>query len=219
MIAVEQIKKYYTSADSCVKALDGVDLKIDSGSFVVLHGASGCGKTTLLMVLAGMQTPDSGLVMVDDKRLYQLSAAEKTKFRAKNIGFVFQMFHLIPYLNVLDNILVAGGGISVGNMDLATKLVSEFGLQDRAKHLPAQLSAGEKQRVAIARAVFNNPKVILADEPTGNLDEENTHIVLKHLHNFQKKGGTIILATHGAEPQQYAQKTLYMEYGKIVKEN
>lgn len=206
----------YNTGPGPVKAIDNVSLRIKQGSFVVVYGPSGSGKTTLLMTIAGMQRPSSGRVVVDGNDLYSMGIRARTRFRAKTIGFVFQMFYLLPYLNVLENITV-GGYTAAGNRDKAetNKLLEQLNLSNRVLHKPSELSAGEKQRVAIARALFNRPKLILADEPTGNLDPDNAGAVLGYLSDFHQSGGTVILITHRPQAQRLADQVVYMRNGRI----
>lgn len=218
MICLENVVKTYRTRRGDVKALNDINLRIEKGEFVVICGPSGCGKTTLLMTIAAMLHPTSGIVSVEANSLYAMSVKARAKFRAENIGFVFQMFHLVPYLNILENVLLAGGIVADNNKNTkALELIEQFGLGGRSYHKPAELSAGEKQRTAIARALFNNPKIILADEPTGNLDSDNATSVLGYLSEFHKAGGTVILATHGVEAKRYANLTINLHNGKIAK--
>jgi putative ABC transport system ATP-binding protein len=217
MICLENVVKTYRTHRGDVTALNDVNLRIEKGEFVVICGPSGCGKTTLLMTIAAMLHPTSGIVSVEDNRLYAMSVQARAKFRAENIGFVFQMFHLVSYLNILENVLIAGGAVSKSNDNAkALELIEKLGLAGRHYHKPAELSAGEKQRTAIARALFNNPKIILADEPTGNLDADNATSVLGYLSQFHKAGGTVILATHGIEAEQFADRIISLHNGKVA---
>ncbi len=179
MLRLDNVTKIYASPNGQVHALDGVSLDVAAGEFVVLRGPSGSGKTTLLMTVAGMQKPTGGVVSFKETDLYAMTPTQRARFRADNIGFVFQMFHLVPYLNVLDNVLLASGAKGANHSPAqAQALIEKLGLSGRDSHKPSQLSAGEKQRVAIARAMLNKPRVIVADEPTGNLDPENAAVVL-----------------------------------------
>ena len=217
MICLENVVKTYRTRRGDVKALNDINLRIEKGEFVVICGPSGCGKTTLLMTIAAMLHPTSGIVSVEANSLYAMSVQARAKFRAENIGFVFQMFHLVPYLNILENVLLAGGIVADNNKNTkALELIEQFGLGGRSYHKPAELSAGEKQRTAIARALFNNPKMILADEPTGNLDSDNATSVLGYLSQFHKAGGTVILATHGVEAEQFADRIISLHNGKVA---
>jgi len=214
MIKIQNVCKYYGSGEKQVKALDDVSLEIVSGEFIVIQGPSGSGKTTLLMALGGMLKPTRGKLAIDGKEIYELSVGERAQVRSEKIGFVFQMFHLLPYLSILDNVLLASG--STKNKKAAADLLTKLDLADRIYHKPAALSAGEKQRAALARAKINNPSIILADEPTGNLDPENADVVISVLEEFKKQGGTVVVVTHGDQANQYATKMVRLEKGRIV---
>lgn len=190
-------KTYRTSLQREVKAVEELSLSVKVGEFVTVHGPSGSGKTTLLLIAGGLLAPDSGSVRIAGKNPYELDPDERASFRASSVGFVFQQFHLVPYLSVLDNVLApAIASKRVDCMDRAQKLISEFGLNDRITHLPSELSTGERQRTALARALLNEPKLLLADEPTGNLDRENSETVLTYLTAFVQAGGAVLLVTH-----------------------
>ena len=216
MVALENVTKSYRTRTGRVDALRDVSLGINQGEFVVLRGPSGSGKTTLLMTIAAMLRPTSGSVRIEQNDLYAMSTRDRARFRARNIGFVFQMFHLVPYLNIVENVILASQ--TAGRIDpsaQAGELLKRLGLAERASHKPAELSAGEKQRTAIARALFNRPKIILADEPTGNLDGENATSVFGHLSGFHRSGGTVIVATHGAAAEKFADRVINMREGSI----
>ena len=216
MVVLENIVKTYRRRQGDVKALSDINLQIEKGEFVVVCGLSGSGKTTLLMTIAAMLRPTSGSVCVEQNDLYTMSIRDRAKFRAENIGFVFQMFHLVPYLNIIENVALAGGVASQsGGAVKANELLKQLGLAERAFHRPSELSAGEKQRAAIARALFNRPKIILADEPTGNLDPDNAASVIGYLSEFHHSGGTVILATHGTEAEQFADRIIHLHNGSI----
>jgi len=219
MVTLENVAKTYRTRQGQIKALENINLKIDKGQFVIIRGPSGSGKTSLLMTLGTMLKPSSGAVMFDGKNVYKLSASARALFRGKNIGFVFQMFHLIPYLSLLENVLLAQtrDNSKTDYYDKANELLERLGLGDRVFHRPAQLSAGEKQRAAIARALLNEPKILLADEPTGNLDPKNAAEVVKHLRDFQANGGTVILATHGVLAEKSANRIVSLEKGLVEK--
>jgi putative ABC transport system ATP-binding protein len=186
----------------------------------VIYGPSGSGKTTLLMTIAAMLRPTSGSVCVAGKNLYEMSRRARAKFRAENIGFVFQMFYLVPYLNVVENIILAGQVASQNSgAAKANELLKQLGLAERAFHKPSELSAGEKQRVALARAFFNRPGIIMADEPTSNLDADNAAVVLRNLSDFNKKGGTVILVTQGTEAEPFAHRVIHLRNGRIDNTN
>jgi ABC-type lipoprotein export system ATPase subunit len=217
MVILENVSKIYKAHAKTVKALDEVSVHIKKGEFVVIHGPSGSGKTTLLLTIAGMLRPTSGTVIVEQKPLYSLSLSKRAEFRAQNIGFIFQMFHLVPYLNVLDNVRLAAG---TNNNDIgknaASELLIKVGIQELAFYKPAELSAGEKQRAATARALCNTPKILLADEPTGNLDSENAAALLRHFAEFHRCGGTVIMVTHQTIAAQYADRIICMQNGRLI---
>ena len=217
MLVLENLTKVYRTRAGEVKALDGVSLRIDQGEFVAVCGPSGSGKTTLLMMIAAMLRPSRGTVRFDDRDIYDMTGPARAKFRAQNIGFVFQMFHLVPYLNVIENVLLAAGAVREKGQEAHAKgLLQRLGLEHRIGHRPSELSAGEKQRTAMARALLNQPKLILADEPTGNLDAENARCVLEHLQSFQRGGGTVLVATHGPFAKEFATRTINLREGRPV---
>jgi len=216
MVRLERVSKLYRRRHGDVKALDDVSIHVKEGEFVVVRGPSGSGKTTLLFCMGGMLRPTEGQVIADGKDIYDMSKRERTKFRAEKIGFVFQMFHLVPYLNLVDNMLLpSGAGSARSRLEDAEELLEWLNLKDRMYHKPSELSAGEKQRTAMARAMLKHPKIILADEPTGNLDPENSKEITEHLAEFQQRGGTVIVVTHGAEVDQYADHIFYLKNGQI----
>ncbi len=215
MLVLDNLSKTYRTKAGEVRALHDVSLRIDEGEFIALCGPSGSGKTTLLMTIAAMLRPSGGTVQFQGTDLYAMARPQRARFRAENIGFVFQMFHLVPYLNVLENVLVAGGAVGKRDIGRTRDLLQRLGLQRRMLHRPAALSAGERQRAAIARALLNQPRLILADEPTGNLDPENAQCVLAHLRDFQRGGETIIVATHGQAAERFATRTIHLRDGMI----
>jgi ABC-type lipoprotein export system ATPase subunit len=217
MLTLQDLTKTYRTRAAQVKALDGVSLKIDQGEFVAVCGPSGSGKTTLLMMIAAMLRPSGGTVRFEDRDVYEMTGPARARFRAEKIGFVFQMFHLVPYLNVLENVLLAAAVVRRRDGKAqAEELLQRLGLAHRLGHRPSELSAGEKQRTAIARALLNQPKLILADEPTGNLDPENACCVLRHLQDFQKAGGTVLVATHGPAAKDFATRTINLREGRLT---
>ncbi len=217
MLVLQDLTKTYRTRSGEVKALEGVSLRIEKGEFVAVCGPSGSGKTTLLLMVAAMLRPSRGTVRLDDRDPYEMTVPQRARFRAENIGFVFQMFHLVPYLDVTENVLLAAGVLRGGDgKTRAAELLGRLGLSHRIGHRPSELSAGEKQRTAIARALLNRPRLILADEPTGNLDTENARSVLQHLQSFQKDGGTVILATHGSAAQEFATRTIHLRDGRLT---
>ncbi len=214
MVSVENVSKIYRTRRGQVVALGEIDLQIEKGEFIVVRGPSGSGKTTLLLAIGGMLRPTSGRVVVDGNDVYAMSERQRAKFRAQNIGFVFQMFHLIPYLNVMENALLPAGVVKEGGgSSEARELLGRLGISEREHHKPSELSAGERQRTAIARALLNRPKVILADEPTGNLDPENAAEVIGYLAEFHSDGGTVIVVTHGSVADQYADRVIHLRAG------
>jgi len=217
MLRLDNVSKRYIASQGAVNALDDVSLEIASGEFVVLTGPSGCGKTTLLMTIAGMLRPTCGKVVFGETDLYAMSIGRRAAFRAENVGFVFQMFHLVPYLNIAENVRLPAGLAKQNNSARrAAQLLEHFGLSERALHKPSQLSAGEKQRAAIARAMFNDPKLILADEPTGNLDPDNARRVLEHLSEYHRAGGTVVMVTHGNDARRHATRIIDLQSGRIT---
>ena len=217
MIRCDEVTKIFRKNGSEVTSLDRFTAKVAEGEFVAVRGPSGSGKTTLLLTLGGMQRPSDGSVQLARRDLYALSPAERARLRSSEIGFVFQMFHLVPYLDLLGNVLLAcPGKPSAEVRQRAGGLMDELGLADRASHRPGELSAGERQRLAVARALLNRPKLILADEPTGNLDPENAAEVIRHLAEFHRGGGTVVLVTHGAAADAHADRTLRLEQGRLV---
>ena len=217
MIRCDEVTKTFRKNGSEVTSLDRFTAKVAEGEFVAVRGPSGSGKTTLLLTLGGMQRPSAGSVQLAGRDLYALSPAERARLRSSEIGFVFQMFHLVPYLDLLGNVLLAcPGKPSAEVRQRASGLMDELGLADRASHRPGELSAGERQRLAVARALLNRPKLILADEPTGNLDPENAAEVIRHLAEFHRAGGTVVLVTHGAAADAHADRTLRLEQGRLV---
>ena len=215
MVELRNVVKTYNTGHGEVRALDGVDLSVKPGDFVVVRGPSGSGKTTLLLTIAAMLRPTSGTVIVAGRNLAEMSAREKLCFRGETIGFVFQMFHLVPYLSVVENVLLAAGGED-NHISRAAKLLDEFGMGHRASHKPSELSAGERQRTAIARALLNGPTLLLADEPTGNLDHKNARAVLDYLSDFHRAGGTVIVATHENVAESRASRVVSLLDGRVA---
>ncbi len=220
MLQIEQLRKQYAGPAGAVPALDGVDLDVASGEFVAVHGRSGCGKSTLLLACGGLLLPGAGRVRIAGSDLYGLGGEARARFRAAHIGFVFQQFHLIPYLDVLDNVLAASlARRAPGARRRAAELIERFGLASRCRHVPGALSTGERQRVGLARALMNAPKLLLADEPTGNLDPENAALVLDALVQCAADGGAVLLVTHDASAAARASRVLRMEAGRWAEED
>ena len=217
VIDAHELVRIYDQDKVPVYAVNGVHLHIQRGEFVALRGPSGSGKTTLLLATGGLLMPTSGAVTVDGQVLYALSPEERARFRGATIGFVFQQFHLVPYLSVERNILVPAIAAPADNArERARALMGHFQLASRARHVPAELSTGERQRVALARALLNGPKILLADEPTGNLDGENAETVLRYLTKFADDGGAVLLVTHDARATRYAHRTIRLWSGRVV---
>ncbi|MGE3309667.1 MAG: ABC transporter ATP-binding protein [Limisphaerales bacterium] len=220
MIECSDIGREFPTRHGVVRALDGVHLQVARGEFVTIKGASGSGKSTLLLTLGGMQRPSRGTVRLDGADVYALTPPQRTSLRARAIGFVFQLFHLLPYLDAVGNVLTGlpPGARSGGDPDRgkAMALLDQLGLADRAHHAPSTLSAGERQRVALARALIKQPPVILADEPTGNLDPGHAQAVFGHLAAFHKAGGTVVVVTHGTDADRFANRSLRLDHGKMV---
>ena len=205
------VKEYGT-----LRALDGISFRILAGEWVALMGPSGSGKTTLINILGGLDTLTSGHVIVDGIDLANLGENELVRYRAEKIGFVFQQFHLVPYLNALENVMLAQYFHSVTDEAQATEALKRVGLGHRLTHLPGQLSGGEQQRVAIARALINQPKLILADEPTGNLDEANEEIVIGLFRELHSAGHTILMVTHDPDIAQQADRRIELVHGHLA---
>ena len=210
-ILLDALTKTYGS----LRALNGVSFSLNSGEWVALMGPSGSGKTTLINILGGLDTLTSGRVIVDGVDLSKLSENQLVRYRAEKVGFVFQQFHLVPYLNALENVMLAQYFHSMTDERQAAEALQRVGLGDRLSHLPAQLSGGEQQRVAIARALINQPKLILADEPTGNLDEANEVIVLEIFRELHKSGHTILMVTHDPDIARQADRRIELAHGHL----
>ena len=217
MLEFKNISKWFDGPEGKVTALDGVSLSVSPGELLAVHGPSGCGKTTLLLTAGALLRPNAGQVSLDGQDPYGLNPESRSDLRARMIGFVFQQFHLIPYLTVRQNILTSSLALPAKEAaQRAQELVSRFGLDNRAGHVPAQLSTGERQRTALARALLNQPKIILADEPTGNLDERNADIVFGYLSQYVDEGGCVLLVTHDAKAAAHATSTLQMVDGRLI---
>jgi putative ABC transport system ATP-binding protein len=212
-------KSYRTKKNTEVKAVDDVSLEINKGELVSVNGPSGCGKTTLLLIAGGLLNPDAGEVFLGGNNLYDLKPEERDTLRAEKIGFVFQQFYLVPYINILENVLIPSIGSHSYSKSLEEKakaLIEKFNLSHRIYHKPGELSTGERQRVALARALINDPEILLADEPTGNLDDDNADIVLKYISDFARQEGAVLLVTHDKRIGQHAHRNYKMKDGKFV---
>jgi putative ABC transport system ATP-binding protein len=219
LIEVSNLKKCYTSGDDTVEALRGVDFSIEAGEFITIMGQSGSGKSTLLSVLGGMNHPSEGSVTMAGVRLYDLPGEKLADFRAGNLGFVFQSFHLIPYLTAVENVMLP---LAIANMKGAQKSASarealqRVGLGNKIDRLPNQLSGGEQERVAIARAIVNNPHILLADEPTGNLDSKTSDEVMSLFRELNESGQTVVMVTHNPDNCRYADRTILLRDGVVA---
>lgn len=219
VLRTENLKKYYGTGENQVKALDGVNLEVERGEFLAIVGSSGSGKSTLLHMLGGLDRPTSGKVFVDDKDISTLKEDALCVFRRRKIGFVFQSYNLVPVLNVYENIVlpIELDGNSVDE-DYVNRVIEVLGLKGKLNNLPNQLSGGQQQRVAIARALAAKPSILLADEPTGNLDSRTSQDVLGLLKvTGEKFGQTIVMITHNEEIAQLADRIIRIEDGKIIK--
>lgn len=218
MIELTQVTKQYHRRGETVTAFQCDQLSIDKGEYVAVVGPSGSGKTTLLSLLGGMLSPTTGEVVLDGQSLYKLSPAARSALRSERMGFVFQTFNLIPYLTALQNVQIP---LCLSNMAIdeqverATALLVQFGLGERLHHRPAELSVGQQQRVALSRTLVNNPQVILADEPTGNLDPESREIVLNAFENCHRDGRTLVMVTHDPVAATRAQRQLLLRNGQL----
>lgn len=198
-----------------VKALNNINLSVYEGEWLAIMGPSGSGKSTLLNILSLMDTPSSGEYILDNENLEQMDEEQKITLRREKIGLVFQQFHLIPYLNALENVMLSQHYHSSVDEEDAKMVLEKVGLSHRLTHLPSQLSGGEQQRVCIARALINNPELLLADEPTGNLDEANEQIVLQTLQKLKNEGKAIVLITHNPDLAKFADRTLILQHGVL----
>ena len=218
VIALKGLCKRFGVGDAEHYAIDGIDLSIQKGEFIAIMGPSGCGKTTLLNILGLLDNSIEGDYQLEGKLIQNLSQRKKALIRSRQIGFVFQSFNLIPRLNVLDNValpLIYRGMTKLARTKKASKILHDFHLGEREFYMPNQLSGGQMQRVAIARALANEPSIILADEPTGNLDSHSSHIIMEELSDLHKKGNTIIMVTHIPNLTTYASRVITMLDGKI----
>lgn len=213
MIQLRNVVKEYNGG---TRALDGISLDIAPGEWLAIMGPSGSGKTTLLNILSCLDRTSSGQVSIDGADLSKLSARQLAQFRREKIGLVFQQFHLVPYLSALENVMLAQYFHSMPDVEEAKQALQQVGLAERTHHRPAQLSGGEQQRVCIARALINQPRLILADEPTGNLDAANEELVLDLFQQMHARGHTIVLVTHDLTVGELADRVMRLEHGHIV---
>jgi len=213
LILLENLTKNY---DGKVLALDRVSLQIYPGEWVAVMGASGSGKSTLLNMIAALDRPTSGSVRVNGEDVLSLSEEQRARFRREKVGLIFQHFYLIPYLTALENVMLAQYFHSMADREEAAQALHEVGLGERISHYPSELSGGEQQRVCIARALINQPKILLADEPTGNLDAENEEIVMAIFRRFHRSGLTLLFVTHDAQIGTQADRIIDLEHGRVL---
>lgn len=219
-IVLENIIKTYGDGDSKVAALNGVGFTIKSGEFVSIMGESGAGKSTLLSVMGAMNTPSKGRYLVDDIDVYALRKEQQADFRREYLGFVFQSFHLVPYLTVLENVMLPLTAMKMPKRrkeELTMEALDWVGLEGKAKRLPNQISGGECERTAVARAIVNNPPILLADEPTGNLDSRNTEEIMALLGRLNASGTTVVMVTHSAACAAHARRMINVKDGRLDK--
>ena len=219
LIEIKNVKKQYSSGDDVVDALRGVDISIDAGEFITIMGQSGSGKSTLLSVLGGMNHPTSGDVEMAGVNIYQLPGEKLADFRAQNLGFVFQSFHLIQYLTAIENVMLPLAIVKMSTKakaDSARQALERVGLGNKLDRLPNQLSGGEQERVAIARAIVNSPHILLADEPTGNLDSSTSEEVMALFRELNDAGQTVVMVTHNPDNGKYADRTINLKDGRVM---
>lgn len=213
ILELKEISKIYGN----VKALQDINLTVQQGEWLAIMGPSGSGKSTMMNIIGCMDKPSNGSVILDGTNIAKENSKSLTNIRRDKIGLIFQQFHLVNYLTAIENVMVAQYYHSMPDEKEAQKALERVGLGERARHLPSQLSGGEQQRVCIARALINYPKLILADEPTGNLDETNENIVLDIFKQLHKEGSTIIVVTHDPEVAEEAERTVILEHGRIAR--
>jgi ABC-type lipoprotein export system ATPase subunit len=222
VLRAEALARHFRRGPHTVKALDGIDLAVSRGGILAVVGASGSGKSTLLNLLAGLDTPTAGRILLDGEPLSALSRRGLARYRAERVGMIFQSFHLVPHYTARENVELAFRFARARIPDRrarAEETLSGLGLADRLEHRPADLSGGEQQRVAIARALVRNPDVLLADEPTGNLDETNTVTILETLAEVAREGRAVVMTTHDlAMAERYAGRIVRLEYGRVAEE-
>lgn len=222
VIELVELTKMFGYDDTSVKALDKVSLTIEKGEFVAVMGPSGCGKTTLLNILGLLDSATDGGYALDGRPVDTLRSREKAAIRANQIGFVFQSFNLVPRLNVIENVALPLNyrrGWRYSKLRRASKILKTFELHEREYYMPHQLAGGQMQRVAIARALVNNPSIILADEPTGNLDSKSSELIMNELRDIHAKGNTIVMVTHNPELTSYASRIIQMKDGRIASDS
>jgi putative ABC transport system ATP-binding protein len=218
LIEIKKLNKTYEGGEECVMALVDVDLKIERGEFISVMGPSGSGKSTLLTILGGLNHPTKGDVIVDDIPIYGLSLEKLADFRREYLGFIFQSFQLIPYLTVIENVMLPLSITRRTNREqvkMAEEILERIGLKGKGKRLPDQLSGGEQERVAIARALVNSPPILMADEPTGNLDSKTGKEIMDLFKSLNKEGQTIVMVTHNPENTSFSSRTISLKDGRV----
>jgi putative ABC transport system ATP-binding protein len=222
LIEIEKLSKTYESGDECVMALVDIDLAIDEGEFISVMGPSGSGKSTLLTILGGLNHPTNGGVVVDEIPIYKLPLEKLADFRREYLGFIFQSFQLIPYLTVIENVMLPlsiTGRPNREQVKMAEAILDRIGLKGKERRLPDQLSGGEQERVAIARALVNSPPILLADEPTGNLDSKRGKEIMELFKILHEEGQTIVMVTHNPENTAFSTRTIYLKDGEVDENN
>ncbi len=214
LLELKNVSKIYGE----LKALDNVNIKVEKGEWVAIMGPSGSGKSTMMNIIGCMDKPTMGEVLLDGVDISKEPQKKLTDIRRDKIGLIFQQFHMVTYLTAVENVMVSQYYHSMPDEEEALEALGRVGLRERAKHLPSQLSGGEQQRVCVARALINHPELILADEPTGNLDEANENIVLALFRQLHEEGTTLIVVTHDPEVAEAAQRTIVLEHGRVSKE-
>lgn len=219
LIELQEVSKLFGFGDATTLALDEIELSVEKGEFVAIMGPSGCGKTTLMNIIGVLDKPSYGSYLLDGRHVSRFSSNRQAKLRRDRIGFVFQSFNLLPRLNVLDNValpLAYKGMSTVRRRKQASDILEIVGLREREYFYPKQLSQGQVQRVAIARALINKPSIIIADEPTGNLDSVDSKVVMELFYDIHRQGNTILMVTHNPELTRYATRVIYMQDGRII---
>jgi putative ABC transport system ATP-binding protein len=220
-IIADKLVKKYGKGDAAVAAVTDISFKIEAGEFVGIMGESGAGKSTLLGILGAMNAPTSGKLIVDGIDIYSLGQEQQADFRREFLGFIFQSFHLVPYLTVMENVMLPLTVVKASRNDkkeMAQAALAQVGLREKADRLPNRISGGEKERVAIARSIVNEPPVLLADEPTGNLDTKTTREIMELLLRFNQEGMTIVMVTHSPACAHYAQRIMRVTDGRLEEE-
>ena len=219
ILTLRNVQKSYPSGDSIIHVLRGIDLEVNRGDFIGITGPSGSGKSTLLSIMGTLEHPDEGEIFYGDIAVKSLSDEEISELRNRKVGFIFQFYNLLPEFNALENVmlpLILRGENSTKARGLAEELLDQLGLKDRFHHFPSELSGGERQRIAVARALVTDPDVILADEPTGNLDRDNADLLMDLLKSLNDKGVTIVLVTHNEELREFFKRSYRLLNGKLI---